>query len=100
MTDKNQGLVFLRNVIRLCIKAEGAETIKAFEHGERYEWPATPEGVKEAAQLAEDIDGVVTYRIGRACLQALNDGPYDLDTRAEIVMDCNDRYSEITEGVN
>lgn len=95
MSDNDQGLVFLRKVISLCLKAENTDVIMVTEHGERYAYDGSPEGVKKAAQWAADVDGVVRYTIGKAVALVLFDGPYCRENRAEIIMDSNERYAEI-----
>lgn len=95
MSANDQGLVFLRKVIGLCLKAENTNVIMVTEHGERYAYDGSPEGIKKAAQWAYDVDGVVRYTIGNAVALTLFDGPYYKENRAEIIMDSNERYSEI-----
>jgi hypothetical protein len=85
----------IRKSIRECVKAEGVDVIKVYDGEEWQTFKTDNAGVKEAASMTIEIDGVVTFRIGKATFLGLNDGPYDRDTRAESIIDSNDRFTEI-----
>ncbi|MEQ8308036.1 MAG: hypothetical protein RIA09_15880 [Hoeflea sp.] len=85
----------IRKAIRECVKAEGVDEIRVFDGEEWEKFKTDREGVKKAAAMTIEIDGTVTFRIGKAAFIGLNDGPYDRDTRAETIIDHNDRFGEI-----
>ncbi len=100
------GMRYLRNVLRSAITQARAETkatddnpLKIMVHDgeERHFYYANETGVREAARWALEIDGAITIRIHRITLRVMYYGPYDKDNRAEIIMDCNERASQLID---
>lgn len=90
---------YLRNVIRAAIKASesNAEQIMVNDGCDKHFYAMNENGVSEAARWALEIDGPITIRIHRITLQVMYDGPYDKDNRAEIIMDSNERASQLID---
>ena len=90
---------YLRNVIRAAIKVSesNAEQIMVNDGCDKHFYAMNENGVSEAARWALEIDGPITIRIHRITLQVMYDGPYDKDNRAEIIMDSNERASQLID---
>lgn len=96
--NKNcRAMVYLRNVIRSSFKwsDSNSETIMVDDGEDKHFYPMTENGVKDACRWALEIDGQIVIRVHRATFVVLYDGPYDDDTKAEIIMDGNMRSDEI-----
>ena len=93
------GMIYLRNVIRSAIdwSESNSEKIMVDDGEDKHFYPMNESGVKEACRWALEIDGAITIRIHRVTLRVMYDGPYDKDNRAEIIMDCNERASQLIE---
>jgi len=89
------GLIHLRAQLRKLIAAESATFIE-FDDGEDKEVFGTAETlIVAASEAAADLDGIATYRVGKAVLRVIYDGPYTEDNHEEIINDTNDRAEEI-----
>ncbi len=90
---------YLRNVIRAAINVSesNAEQIMVNDGCDKHFYTMNEKGVSEAARWALEIDGPITIRIHRITLQVMYDGPYDKDNRAEIIMDSNERASQLID---
>ena len=95
LIEKCPAQTFIRKTIRQLVKVEDATAIRVNDGDEWVEYATDNAGVKEAAAMTIDIDGLVHFRVGKAAFIAINDGPYDRDTRAESIVDHNNRFGEI-----
>lgn len=95
MNINSQDQVFIRATLAKLVKAEGANEIRVHDGDEWIKYGTDKAAIRAAAIMTHEIDDTVAFRIGKASFIAMNDGPYDRDTRAETIIDCNDRFTEI-----
>lgn len=89
------GLIHLRAQLRKLIAAENATFIKVHDGEEDSVFGTSETLIVQASELAADVDGIVTFIVGRAVLQVIYDGPYTEANAAEIINDTNERAEEI-----
>lgn len=85
MTHLDPGLKHLTSVLAHALILHPG-LIKVHDGGEWEKFPLPT----DAARVARDVDGIVTYHIGSVALSVIYDGPYDEDNAAEIIFDHND----------
>jgi hypothetical protein len=86
------GMQYLRGRMRAIVAGQPVESIRVFDGDEWSVYPPTREGIRDAAQNVVEIDDLVRIQFQykdkkSSSLYALYDGPYDADTRDEIIND-------------
>ena len=105
MPPDDLGLAYLFALLKLAVRSE--KLVKAVQpsclvnDGVGYKLFGSSELLLlKAAEVAQDVDGIVNYKIGEALFRVIYDGPYTADNAAEIVNDTNEEGEQVQALLN